>query len=736
MSIWEEAVSPEFRLWVHRILTVFRRAGEGGIALISVDGARVVCAQADLHWRDAPCGGCDKNETCPIPAPLEQGRIEGPNVNVVPLPDACGMPQAAVVGFADTTSTSSRADDSGLIEHLAELVGITWHNWHAREARLNAYASAMTTAQNLCKMVGRGASSDEIADRLTEDLADACKVNAWVALLKQSSPSPVVAPSSPAVPQETIASLLATLQDIDEIHLGDVFFLNAYPGLEALLKPLLAQTAPAGKDVFLGNIVAIPVFVESNGDPPVLRRCQVLFAALPDADHPPGPMLDRIRLFALPALLAWESVHEVAEATAVARQAALAVPTLDRLVGESTAMAELRLAILRAAKSDRTALLTGESGTGKELVAQLIHIHSLRGQFPRICELVAQELKVGRGIWESYHQPGMAPRDMVAMEYRSVPAVRAAELSDSDRNWKGDDDELAEIIDRAQRDAGLPRQFTHIYRSILRMLHEAWREDKLFNFFEFDSGAALTQNVSAELFGIVPEKFTDVKGGPGRFQVASHCGGTLFLDNIHHLDLNVQRALLKATEIEHEDRRVSRAGGVVAEPVHVRIIVATTDDLRGLVRKERFLGEWAARLMGEVIHIPPLRERREDIPLLASHFAALGGKRIAEDAFDPLAGPDWMGVNVRGLQNVVASAATRSDGDIIHRPDVVGAMTDYFGKAPDEPLTGEKLMILDALRRCRGNKSAAAKSIGWSRPKLYHLMAKHGISKDFDWRQP
>ena len=103
------------------------------------------------------------------------------------------------------------------------------------------------------------------------------------------------------------------------------------------------------------------------------------------------------------------------------------------------------------------------------------------------------------------------------------------------------------------------------------------------------------------------------------------------------------KALLKATEIRHEDRRVSRAGAAGGEPVHVRIIVASTRDLRDLVNAERFLAELASRLDGEVILVPPLNERREDIPLLATHFARQSGKDIADAAVAMLQGIDWTG---------------------------------------------------------------------------------------------
>lgn len=419
-------------------------------------------------------------------------------------------------------------------------------------------------------------------------------------------------------------------------------------------------------------------------------------------------------------------LSRVGETESIVQTRIRILPDFDAIIGESAVMDELRRAILRAAKSDRTVLLVGEQGTGKEVAARLIHRHSDQADFKFICRHVAAEMASGFELWKALHPSAKKLEEIVAKEFRDVPFVRAADLSNDSAGWKPKDPQVARVIE--EEESRLLTQHRHLYRSVLRRLHQAWQQDVFFNFFEYDSGAAATQQIAAELFGFADKRFTETEGGPGRFQTASHCGGTLFLDNIHHLDLSAQKALLKATEVRHENRRAMRAGAGGSEPLHVRIIAATTTDLRELAAEKKFLYELASRLMCEVIPIPSLNSRREDIPLLATHFAQSRSKELEPGAIEPLRKVDWHGLNVRGLQNVVESAA-QTDQTAITAKAISRAIALLCSHEVKEPLNNEQIMIRDAMERAGGNIHQAAKAIGWSRQKLYRLLDHYGIDR-------
>jgi DNA-binding NtrC family response regulator len=421
------------------------------------------------------------------------------------------------------------------------------------------------------------------------------------------------------------------------------------------------------------------------------------------------------------------------------------IPGFESLVGETQAMLDLRLDILRAARSDNTVLLVGEPGTGKEVIARLIHLHSRRSQIPFLCQHVARELITIDRIAPAFFPAGLKTADVISAEYRDVPGMHGLFPPSRGKQERGrggdaatrseehpapiqDDPELATAL--ASSEPELPSRLRPLFRILMGRLYQTWQADKFFNFFEFDSGASSSENIAPELFGAPSERFTGVAGGPGRFQTASHCGGTLFLDNIHHLPLTVQRALLKATEITHAERRVARHGAAVQEPVNTRIIVASISDLPQLVSKETFLAELMSRLMVEVIHVPPLRERRQDIPMLGAHFAGLHGKCLTDDAIEPLMASDWRDSNVRGLRCVLENAAGRVAGSHIVRRDIDLAMSALYPGSPLSVTNEEERMIRNALAENDWNVTLAARSIGWNRQKLYRAMEKYGISPD------
>jgi transcriptional regulator with PAS, ATPase and Fis domain len=169
--------------------------------------------------------------------------------------------------------------------------------------------------------------------------------------------------------------------------------------------------------------------------------------------------------------------------------------------------------------------------------------------------------------------------------------------------------------------------------------------------------AAIPETIfEAEIFGCEKGAFTDAVSRAGSFEQAS--GGTLFLDEISEIPLLMQPKLLRILEENH----VRRIGGSRSIPIDVRIITASNTDLREAVENKRFRKDLYYRICIFVISLPPLRERKEDIPLLAEHFIAASDrkqKKISSRALEKLQEYDWPG-NVRELQNVMFRAVANS----------------------------------------------------------------------------
>ncbi|BAF59953.1 transcriptional regulator [Pelotomaculum thermopropionicum SI] len=189
---------------------------------------------------------------------------------------------------------------------------------------------------------------------------------------------------------------------------------------------------------------------------------------------------------------------------------------------------------------------------------------------------------------------------------------------------------------------------------------------------KINCGAIPENLLESELFGYEPGAFTGARkqGKPGMFELAEK--GTLFLDEVGELSLNLQVKLLRVLQ----DHEVLRVGGLKPIPVDVRIVAATNKDLMEMVRKEKFRDDLYYRLNVVSIEIPPLRERREDIPLLALHFLEKinkkygFNKRFAPDVIDRLSAYPWPG-NIRELENVIERVMVMTKSDeirTIHLP--------------------------------------------------------------------
>ena len=266
-------------------------------------------------------------------------------------------------------------------------------------------------------------------------------------------------------------------------------------------------------------------------------------------------------------------------------------------------------------------------------------------------------------------------------------------------------------------------------------------------FVTINCSAVVDTLFESELFGHVRGAFTGaIESKVGVFEAAH--GGTLFLDEVGELPLSVQAKLLRA--LEHGE--VQRVGSLQQKRVDVIVVAATNRDLRGEVAAGRFRGDLFYRLNVVEVILPPLRDRREDIPYLTAVFMRDCAVRMHKPihGFTPAAerllfGARWEG-NVRELKNVVERACMLTDGTLVSERELVGA----FG--PDVPATPsraraaevqqrsaeatapldeiERAHILEVLRQVNGNRMAAAKVLGISRRALYRRLERHQLSDE------
>jgi Nif-specific regulatory protein len=253
------------------------------------------------------------------------------------------------------------------------------------------------------------------------------------------------------------------------------------------------------------------------------------------------------------------------------------------------------------------------------------------------------------------------------------------------------------------------------------------------------SCAALPESlVESELFGYEPGAFTDARAQKkGRFELAQ--GGTIFLDEIGELTPSTQVKLLRVLQ----EREVERLGGVQPIKVNVRVIAATNKDLEAAVKEGAFREDLYYRLNVYSIWLPPLRERKTDIPLLADHFvekhAAAHGKdvrRIATSAIDMLMSYHWPG-NVRELENCIERAVLVCEGGAIHAHHLPPTLqtAEVSGTLPRQSLREaldayEKDLVLDALKSARGNRAKAARLLHTTERIVSYAVRKHGIDPD------
>ena len=248
--------------------------------------------------------------------------------------------------------------------------------------------------------------------------------------------------------------------------------------------------------------------------------------------------------------------------------------------------------------------------------------------------------------------------------------------------------------------------------------------------------AALPEGViESELFGHERGAFTGaVKQRKGRFELAR--GGTIFLDEIGDLTPSMQIRLLRVLQ----EKEIERVGGTESVPTDVRVIAATNRNLEDLMEKEQFRQDLYYRLDVFPIHVPPLRERKTDIPLLANFFVEKYAganhktvRRISRSAIDLLMAYHWPG-NVRELENCIERAVVLTNDDVIHAHQLPATLQPRETSGAQEGGTLqatldniEREMLIEALKNARGNRAKAARELGLTERLIGLRVKKHGI---------
>jgi DNA-binding NtrC family response regulator len=266
---------------------------------------------------------------------------------------------------------------------------------------------------------------------------------------------------------------------------------------------------------------------------------------------------------------------------------------------------------------------------------------------------------------------------------------------------------------------------------VARAIHQA-SPRKFHPLVVIHCGALTETLLESELFGHEKGAFTGAQyRKKGKFEIAE--GGTVFLDEIGDITLKTQTDLLRVLQ----EREITRVGGNQIIKVDFRCIAATNKDLEKLIEEGKFRPDLFYRLNVFRIELPPLRERREDIPPLVDHFIrkfslAMNKRitRVSPAAMNQLQQQPWVG-NVRELENAVERAMVVGQEPELHEPDFIfkpqtGSAANASGKKLEEM---ERAHILRVVEECGGNQSHAAEILDIDRVTLYHKLKKYGWSR-------
>lgn len=253
-------------------------------------------------------------------------------------------------------------------------------------------------------------------------------------------------------------------------------------------------------------------------------------------------------------------------------------------------------------------------------------------------------------------------------------------------------------------------------------------------FIKLNCAAIPLDLLESELFGHEKGAFTGaIAQKPGRFELADK--GTLFLDEVGDIPLSLQPKLLRILQ----EQEFERLGGSRTHHVDVRLVAATHRDLAEMVRNGQFRSDLYFRLNVFPVLLPPLRERREDIPALVSHFAEVLGRRVGRpidripaETMSALRSYDWPG-NIRELQNLIERAVILSDDGVLPNPLLIaGTQNLSIAPTPTTLIDSERAMIMRTLEAAGwviGGPDGAAARLGLKRTTLIYKMQRHGISR-------
>jgi psp operon transcriptional activator PspF len=348
----------------------------------------------------------------------------------------------------------------------------------------------------------------------------------------------------------------------------------------------------------------------------------------------------------------------------------------------------------------------------------------------------------------------IAERRRLEGENRALRATNKRLREIAGRRWQivGTSDALAAIMATVERVAPVPRPVLVLGERgtgkelVARAIHHLSPRSGE-PFITINCAAVPETLLESELFGHEEGAFTGAtKQKEGKFELAD--GGTLFLDEIGNMSLEFQAKILRILEYQ----RFERVAGSESIQVDVRVIAATNADLRTAMEAGTFRRDLYDRLAFEVIELPPLRERLDDVPTLAAHFlgrfrdevAGLEVEEIAPEALDQLAAYDFPG-NVRELKNVVERAVYQARGKVLTGADVKAALPPdrspsvpeqaTFVDDPSLPLVArveafERALCKDALERARYKQREAAELLGVTYDQFRQRYRKYRLGKD------
>lgn len=245
-----------------------------------------------------------------------------------------------------------------------------------------------------------------------------------------------------------------------------------------------------------------------------------------------------------------------------------------------------------------------------------------------------------------------------------------------------------------------------------------------------DMGSITETLFESELFGHVKGAFTDaVEDRKGKFEQAD--GGSLFLDEIGNLSMRSQSKLLSVLQ----NRNITRVGSNRTIPVNIRLICATNCNLQKMVEEGSFREDLFYRINTIMIEVPPLRDRVDDIPIIAGYFLRMNGERYGKQglklstaALEKLANHDWPG-NVRELQHAIEKAVIMSDAPVLKPTDFAfsprQSRKSHTGEVTLEEM--ERNLIEDSIARHHSNLSVVASRLGITRQTLYNKIRKYGL---------